>query len=151
MLVSEFSFRWLIRRDLPSILPMLDIEQDNLVALLRLRHVIGIVLCEQATERVVGVAIYELQKSELSVVHFGCDGQYIDTFFPAMTQRMTEKLSQQRRTRLHVNVPEHDVRSQIRLSELGFLGAQVDDLVVMSYYLHKEYDDNDDDHYYGHQ
>lgn len=151
MLVSEFQFRWLIRRDVPSILPMLGINQDNLITLLRHRNIIGVVLVEQCSQRNVGVVIYELHKQELHILHFGCDGQYADIFFSEMFQRMTEKLSDQRRTRLHVNVPEHDLSSQIRLSELGFLGRQIDDMVVMSYYLHKQHDDNDDDHYYGHQ
>lgn len=151
MLVSQFQFRWLIRRDVSSILPMLGIKEHDLVALLRQRNVIGVVLVEERSQRNVGAVIYALQKMEISIVHFGCDDQYADIFFSVMTQRMTDKLSQQRRTKLHINVPEHDLSSQIRLSELGFLGAQVDDLVVMSYYLHKEYDDNDDDHYYGHQ
>lgn len=151
MLVSEFQFRWLIRRDVSSILPMLGVDQDNLIALLRQRNVIGIVFVEEQTQRNVGVVIYELHKQELHILHFGCDSQYADIYFPAMAQRMTEKLSDQRRTRLHVNVPEHDLSSQIRLSERGFLGRQIDDIVVMSYYLHKQHDDNDDDHYYGHQ
>lgn len=151
MVVSEFDFCWLIRRDLPSVLCMLGIAQDDLIALLRCRNVIGVVLKERSTDRSVGVAIYELHKHEITIVHFGCDVQYADVFFAAMVERMTEKLSQQRRTRLHINVQERDISSQIRLSELGFLGSQVDDLVVMSYYLHKQHDDNDDDHYYGHQ
>lgn len=151
MLVSNFQFRWLIRRDVHSILPMIGISEDDLITLLRQRNVIGVVLVEEQTQRNVGVVIYELHKMELNVVHFGCDRQYADIYFPAMVQRMTDKLSEQRRTRLHVNVPEHDLSSQIRLSELGFLGRQVNDLVVMSYYLHKQHDDNEDDHYYGHQ
>jgi DNA-binding LacI/PurR family transcriptional regulator len=151
MLVSEFQFRWLIRRDVSSILPMLGVDQDNLIALLRQRNVIGIVLVEEQTQRNVGVVIYALQKMEISIVHFGCDSQYADIFFPAMVERMTNKLSEQRRTKLHVHVPEHDISSQIRLSEHGFLGSQVDDLVVMSYYLHQQFDYNEDDHYYGHQ
>ena len=150
-LISEFDFRWLIRRDLPSVLSMLNIDGLDLRNLLRCRNVIGIVLTERSTDKNVGVAIYELQKNEINVVHFACDCQYTDVFFTVMVNRLTDKLSKQRRTRLHVNVPEHDISSQIRLSEFGFLGSQVNDLVVMSYHLHKEYDDNDDDHYYGHQ
>lgn len=147
-LVLEFQFHWLIRRHVPSILPMLGIDEGNLITLLRQRNVIGIVLVEEQTQRNVGVVIYALQKKEMSIIHFGCDGQYADIFFAAMAQRMTDKLSEQRRTKLHVNVPEHDISSQVALSELGFLGVQVNDVVVMSYYLHKQHDDNEDDYYY---
>lgn len=151
MRVSDFQFRWLIRRDVDHVLPLLNIQKDNLIALLRQRNCIGIVLENMFTDEIIGTLIYELDKSQINIVFFGYDDKHVDIFFTSMVERMTDKLSQQRRTKLHVNVSEHDICSQIRLSEFGFLGAQVNDVVVMSYYLHKQHDDNDDDYYYGHQ
>jgi hypothetical protein len=143
MKTSTLEFRWLIRRDVKHVLPMINISAGDLVALLRQRNCIGLVLEDQQTMQIVGVVIYMLHKQEIDIVFFGHNHNFTDSFFPAMVERMTDKLSQQRRTRLHVNVPEHDVCSQIRLSEFGFLGSQVDDVVVMSYYLHAqaEFDD----------
>ena len=143
MVETDFAFRWLIRRDVFSVLSMLSIKESDLVAVLSKSNCIGIVLEDQRTLEIVGVVIYELHKQEINIVFFGYDHNFTENFFPAMVERMTDKLSQQRRRRLHVNVPEHDISSQIRLSELGFLGTQSDDMVVMSYYLHAqpEFDD----------
>lgn len=82
MRVSDFQFRWLIRRDVDHVLPLLNIQKDNLIALLRQRNCIGIVLENQHTLEIVGTLIYELHKSEIHIVLFGCDDKHVDVFIP---------------------------------------------------------------------
>ena len=91
MVETDFAFRWLIRRDVFSVLSMLSIKESDLVAVLRKSNCIGIVLEDQRTLEIVGVVIYELHKQEINIVFFGYDHNFTGNFFPAMVQRMTDK------------------------------------------------------------
>lgn len=121
---TKFKVRWLIRRDLPFVL---DIErqseenpwcEDAFLTALRTRNIIGMVV-EDEQETMLGFMIYELQTCQLGVLKMVTLPGRTDALV-AMVDRLKDKLSQQRRNRLKMLVPEYDLAMQMQLKELGF-------------------------------
>lgn len=135
--------RWMIRRDMPEVL---DIEsqsfefpwsEDDFIRCLRQRNCIGMVA--EHEERVVGFMIYELHKSRLHVLNFavaknfrrrGTGGQ--------MITKLIGKLSNQRRTRIMLEVRETNLDAQLFFRNSGFRAVSV---------LRSYYDDTPEDAY----
>ena len=139
----KVQIRWLIRRDMPE---CLDIErssfefpwtEEDFLCCLRQRNCIGMV-CEY-NHRIVGFMIYELHKSKLHVLNFAVDpefnGQAIGT---QMIEKLVDKLSQQRRQEIMLEVREGNLAAQLFFKRMGFKAVLI---------LRSHYDDTDEDAY----
>lgn len=139
----DVQIRWMIRRDMPEVL---DIErqsfefawtEEDFLCCLRQRNCIGMVAERQ--ERIVGFMIYELLKSQLHVLNFavapwsrrmgvGCQ----------MVDKLVNKLSQQRRQEITLEVRETNLPAQLFFKEQGLAASSV---------LRGHYEDTDEDAY----
>ena len=122
--------RWMIRRDMPAVLA---IEQecfefpwyeDDFVRCLRQRNCIGMVA--EASERVVGFMIYELQKHRLHVLNFAVNEQFRRRGVGSqMAKKLITKLSHDRRSRILLEVRETNLSAQLFFRSLGFRAVSV--------------------------
>ena len=135
--------RWLIRRDMNTVL---DIERasfstpwsdEDFLCCLRQRNCIGMVA--EYDHQILGFMIYELHKSRLNILNFAVD--------PAarrhgvgrqMVLRLVDKLSQQRRNEILLEVREKNLDAQLFFKEQGFRAITV---------LRCHYDDTAEDAY----
>ena len=135
--------RWMIRRDMPEVL---DIEQDSFefpwseedfVRCLRQRNCIGMVA--EHDDRVVGYMIYELHKSRLHVLNFSVSRLVRHMHVGSqMIEKLVNKLSNQRRSRITLEVRETNLPAQLFFRAMGFRAVSV---------LREYYDDTPEDAY----
>jgi [ribosomal protein S18]-alanine N-acetyltransferase len=144
--------RWMIRRDMPEVL---DIENqcfeypwsdDDFINCLRQRNCIGMVA--EHDDRVVGFMIYELHKTRIHVLNFVVDKDYQRRGVGSqMIAKLTAKLSQQRRSRIVLEVRETNLSAQLFFRENGFRAVSVlrsyyadtpEDAYLMQYRYHPE-------------
>lgn len=145
----EVQIRWLIRRDMAEVL---EVERENFrhawteedfLCCLRQRNCIGMVA--EHNHRIVGFMIYELHKSKLRILNFavvtsmqrqgvGCQ----------MVRRLIDKLSQQRRKEIVLELRESNLSAQLFYKSQGFRAVCVlrthyedtaEDAYVMQYRL----------------
>ncbi len=139
----KVQIRWLIRRDMPEVLEIERAcfehawtEEDFLVCL-RQRNCIGMV-AEYGNE-ILGFMIYELHKSRLRILNFAvapeAHHQGVGT---QMVRRLIDKLSQQRRKEIILEVRETNMSAQLFFKQLGFRAVRV---------LRGHYDDTVEDAY----
>ena len=139
----KLQIRWLIRRDMAEVL---GIERDSFeftwteedfLCCLRQRNCIGMVAeCDQ---EIVGFMVYEIHKSKLRVLNFATAlASRRQGVGRQMIRRLIDKLSQQRRKEIVV-----DVRETNLLAQLFFQSEQFRAVRVMRNY----YDDTDEDAY----
>ncbi len=141
--------RWMIRRDMPEVL---EIEQqcfdfawteEDFLCCLRQRNCIGMVAEHQ--ERIVGFMIYELLKSQLHVLNFAvapwARRQGVGS---QMSEKLINKLAQQRRHEIRLEVREGNLSAQLFFRNQGFAATNVlrnyyedtaEDAYVMRYLL----------------
>ena len=135
--------RWMIRRDMSAVI---DIEQrsfeypwseEEFIRCLRQRNCIGMVAERESS--VVGFMIYELHKSRLSVLNFAvspeCRRLGVGT---QMVQKLVDKLSQQRRNEILLEVRETNLGAQLFFRQHGFRAVNI---------LRGHYDDTTEDAY----
>lgn len=135
--------RWMIRRDMPEVL---DIEQqsfefawteEDFLCCLRQRNCIGMVAEHQ--ERIVGFMIYELLKSQLHVLNFAvADWARRQAVGTQMIEKLVNKLAQQRRHEIRLEVREGNLPAQLFFRQQGFSATNV---------LRNYYDDTAEDAY----
>ena len=135
--------RWMIRRDMPSVL---DIEagafefpwnEDDFIRCLRQRNCIGMVA--EQNERVVGFMVYELHKKRLHVLNLAVDPSVRrHGVGRAMIDKLAGKLSAGRRTRILLEVRETNLAAQLFFRDLDFRAVAV---------LRDFYDDSTEDAY----
>ena len=120
--------RWLIRRDMPEVL---DIEmsafdycwsEEDFLCCLRQRECIGMVAYDtKGDQKILGFMIYELHKAKLHILNFAVHPDYrrqgVGT---AMVDRLKDKLSQQRRKQIALEVRETNLPAQKFFSTMGF-------------------------------
>lgn len=141
---TQVTIRWMIRRDMAEVL---DIEQrsfefpwseDDFIRCLRQRNCIGMVA--DANDKVVGFMVYELHKSRLHILNFAvspdCRRRGVGV---AMVDRLTAKLSPERRSRIQLEVRETNLDAQLFFREQGFRAIGV---------LHNYYEDTPEDAYF---
>jgi ribosomal-protein-alanine N-acetyltransferase len=139
----DVQIRWMIRRDMPEVL---EIErqsfefawtEEDFLCCLRQRNCIGMVAERQ--ERIAGFMIYELLKSQLHVLNFavstwarrqGVGAQMID--------KLVNKLSQQRRQEISLEVRETNLAAQLFFRKQGLQAQGV---------LRGHYEDTEEDAY----
>lgn len=156
--VEAKQIRWLIRRDVPAVLSMecqtdRPWTDDDWTGHLRQRAVCGMAV-EDQFGRVVGAALYELNKGHLVLIRMlvdeVCRRQGIAT---EMLLRLKDKLFQGRRRELVCCVNERNEPMLLTLRAFGFdvhayertdLGPFCDDLMIeMRYVLDREFSEDD--------
>jgi ribosomal-protein-alanine N-acetyltransferase len=139
----KVQIRWLIRRDMAEVL---DIEracfdqawtEEDYLCCLRQRNCIGMVA--EHNHRIVGVMIYELHKAKLRILNFavGPDAQR-QSVGTQMVRRLIDKLSQQRRKEIILELRETNLSAQLFFRSRGFRAVGV---------LRCHYDDTTEDAY----
>lgn len=144
--VPKVHIRWLIRRDLPSVL-CVDSQcypgewerwsEEDFLAYLRQRNCIGMV-CEDGSS-IVGFMVYELHKYLLRVkkmaVEVTSQRRGIAT---AMIRRLQDKLSTQRRKYIDITVDDDNLPACMFLKSCGFVATPNGDSIEFRYELKKE-------------
>jgi ribosomal-protein-alanine N-acetyltransferase len=139
----KIQIRWLIRRDMHDVLTIerACFEQpwteEDFLSCLRQRNCIGMVA--ESDHRIVGFMIYELHKAKLRVLNFATapDAQR-QGVGKQMIRRLVDKLSQQRRSEIMVEVRETNLDAQFFFRSQSFKAVCV---------LRSHYDDTYEDAY----
>lgn len=126
----KVQIRWLIRRDM---LEVLDIERANFefpwseeefLCCLRQRNCIGMVA--EYNRQVAGFMIYELHKTRIQILNFAVSPSARRMGIGAqMVQRVIDKLSQQRRKEVVLEVRETNLPAQLFFKSQGFRAQNV--------------------------
>jgi ribosomal-protein-alanine N-acetyltransferase len=145
--------RWMIRRDMPEVL---DIEsdsfefpwcEDDFIRCLRQRNCIGMVA--DLDDRVVGFMIYELQKTRLHILNFAVSSEFRHRGVGnRMVEKLIGKLSDQRRSRILLEVRETNLAAQLFFRSQGFRAVNVlrdfyEDTTEDAYLMQYRYRAND--------
>lgn len=139
----DVQIRWLIRRDMPEVLrierqsfefPWTD---EDFLCCLRQRNCIGMVA--EYDHQIVGFMVYELHKARLHILNFAVAAEFrrmgVGT---QMVLRLVDKLSQQRRNEIVMEVRERNLDAQMFFKSQSFRAVSV---------LRSHYDDTDEDAY----
>lgn len=139
----DVQIRWLIRRDMPEVL---RIEQtsfgnpwgdEDFLCCLRQRNCIGMVA--EYDHQILGFMIYELHKSRLHILNFAVAAEYRKRGIGSqMITRLVDKLSQQRRNEIILEVRESNLDAQLFFKKLNFKAVCV---------LRRHFDDTEEDGY----
>jgi ribosomal-protein-alanine N-acetyltransferase len=122
--------RWMIRRDMPSVLAIEEASfefpwsEEDFIRCLRQRNCIGMVA--ERDDQVVGFMIYELHKNRLHLLNFSVDPACRRTSIGrSMVEKLSSKLSQDRRNRITLEVRETNLGAQLFFKQLGFRAISV--------------------------
>jgi len=136
--------RWLIRRDMEEVLTIergsfeFPWTEEEFLCCLRQRNCIGTVA--ELDHKIVGFMIYELHQSMLRILNFAVSPkQRRDGVGHQMVQRLIDKLSQQRRREIVLEVRETNLAAQMFFGACNFRALSV---------LRNHYDDTLEDAYY---
>lgn len=139
----DVQIRWLIRRDMAEVL---RIEQasfgtawsdEDFLCCLRQRNCIGMVA--EHEHRILGFMIYELHKSRLNILNFAVAPEVRrHEIGSQMVLRLVDKLSQQRRSEIILEVRESNLDAQLFFKKQGFKAVCV---------LRRHFDDTEEDAY----
>lgn len=140
---SEYDIRWMIRRDMVSVL---DIEErcfenawtgDSFIRCLRQRTCIGMVA--KLGDKVVGFMIYELHRKAYFVINFAVHPEFQRKGVgKAMVDKLFSKLSESRRSRILLEVREVNLNAQLFFKSQGFIAVGI---------VKDSFDDTDEDAY----
>ena len=135
--------RWLIRRDMPEVLAIEAASfeyawtEEDFLCCLRQRNCIGMVAEHRG--RIVGYMIYELCHKRLRLLNFAVAAEARrQRVGMQLIRRLTEKLSQQRRHEIMLEVRETNLPAQLFFQRMGFKALGV---------LHDRYEDTTEDAY----
>lgn len=135
--------RWLILQDMADVLSIENESfefawtEDDFLYHLRRRYVIGMVA--EHDQEIVGFMIYELHKSRLNILKFAVSaGARRNQVGTQMVQKLIDKLSQQRRHEIMLEVRETSLPAQLFFRAHGFRAVSV---------LRGHYDDTTEDAY----
>lgn len=136
--------RWLIRRDMDEVLAIerssfeFPWTEEEFLCCLRQRNCIGTVA--ELDHEIVGFMIYELHQSMLRILNFAvAPGMRRHGVGQQMVQRLIDKLSQQRRREIVLEVRETNLEAQLFFQDCDFRAVHV---------LRNHYDDTLEDAYY---
>ncbi len=137
------NIRWMIRRDMPAVM---DIEQqsfefpwseEEFIRCLRQRNCIGMVA--EREDQVAGFMIYELHKNRLHLLNFAVAAAMRRSGVgTAMIEKLSSKLTAERRNRIMLEVRETNLDAQIFFRQRGFRAISV---------LRSFYEDSPEDAY----
>ena len=135
--------RWLIRRDMADVLAIEAASfeyawtEEDFLCCLRQRNCIGMVA--ERGGKIVGFMIYELHKAKLRLLNFAvAPAMRRQHVASQMIRRLVDKLSQQRRREIVLEVRETNLPAQKFFQKQGFLALGV---------LRDRYDDTTEDAY----
>ena len=135
--------RWMIRRDLPTVLNIEERcfeypwKEEDFIRCLRQRNCIGMVA--ERGDQVLGFMIYELHKTRLHLLSMAVDPDYSrQGIGRIMVEYLISKLSYQRRNWLVLEVRESNLPAQLFFKSLGFRAVGI---------LNQFYDDCGEDAY----
>jgi ribosomal-protein-alanine N-acetyltransferase len=135
--------RWLIRRDMPDVLAIERASfeyawsEEDFLCCLRQRNCIGMVA--ERDGKIVGFMIYELHKARLRLLNFAVSAEARrQRVGGQMVRRLIDKLSQQRRREIMLEVRETNLAAQLFFKSMGFMALGV---------LRDRYDDTTEDAY----
>lgn len=135
--------RWMIRKDLAEVLDMerrcfeFPWSEEDFIRCLRQRNCIGMVA--EHDEMVVGFMIYELHKTRLHILNFAVHPEWQRLGIGSqMIAKLVGKLSENRRTRIMLEVRDSNITAHRFFSSCGFLAKSV---------LRNFYEDTSDDAY----
>jgi len=143
--ISEMKvqIRWLIRRDMPEVM---EIEQssfqqpwteEDFLGHLRQRNCIGMVA--EYNQQIVGFMIYELHKARLQLLNFATSADLRRLGIGLqMVTKLVDKLSQQRRQEILLEVRESNLAAQLFFKAQDFQAFRV---------MRAHYDDTTEDAY----
>ncbi|MCA9065459.1 MAG: ribosomal protein S18-alanine N-acetyltransferase, partial [Planctomycetaceae bacterium] len=141
---SRTQIRWLIRRDMDEVLSIERSSfqtawtEEEFLCCLRQRNCIGTVA--ELDHKIVGFMIYELHKSMLRILNFAVATDFRrHGIGRQMVQRLVDKLSQQRRREIVLEVRETNLPAQLFFANSGFRAVTV---------LRNHFDDTCEDAYY---
>jgi ribosomal-protein-alanine N-acetyltransferase len=139
----------MIRRDMPEVLRIendsfeFNWSEEDFLACLRQRNCIGMVA--EHENRVVGFMIYELHKTRLHILNFAAAPAFRRLGAGSqMIEKLINKLSQQRRQEIVLEVRETNLAAQLFFHSQGFRAVRVlrshygdsaEDAYVMQYRL----------------
>jgi len=139
----KVQIRWLIRRDMPEVLEIerASFEQpwteEDFLGHLRQRNCIGMVA--EHNQRIVGFMIYELHKARLQLLNFATSVDFRRLGVGLqMVAKLVDKLSQQRRQEILLEVRESNLQAQLFFKAQDFRAVRV---------LRTHYDDTTEDAY----
>ncbi len=139
----KVQIRWMIRRDMNEVLKIeqesFDFEwtEEDFLSCLRQRNCIGMVA--EQDNHVVGFMIYELHKNRLHILNFAVGPAMRRLGVGAqMIEKLINKLSQQRRQEITLEVRETNLAAQLFFHQQGFRAMGV---------LRKHYEDSNEDAY----
>lgn len=150
----KVQIRWLIQNDMPAVLDIEHrsfefewCEKDFLCCLgRRVPACIGMVA--EYNHRIIGFMVYELHKAKLHVLKFAVDPEFRRQKVGAqMVEKLVDKLSQQRRNEIVIEVRETNLGAQLFFKKMKFRAVKVlhnhyddttEDAFVMRYYLYGE-------------
>ena len=139
----KVQIRWLIRRDMPEVLEIerASFEQpwteEDFLGHLRQRNCIGMVA--EHNQRIVGFMIYELHKARLQLLNFAASVDFRRLGVGLqMVDKLVDKLSQQRRQEILLEVRESNLQAQLFFKAQDFRAVRV---------LRTHYDDTTEDAY----
>ncbi len=125
---ATMQVRWMIRRDMPSVLEIEQLAQryphteDEFLKILKNRNSIG--MSAEVGDTVLGFVIYELFPNELRLIDLAVDPccwrRGVGT---AMIAKLKAKLGQQKRQVLSIKVPEQQLNAQRFFSRHGFVAT----------------------------
>lgn len=140
----QAQIRWLIRRDMDEVLAIerssfeFPWTEEEFLCCLRQRNCIGTVA--ELDHQIVGFMIYELHQSMLRILNFAVAPELRrNSIGSQMVQRLVDKLSQQRRREIVLEVRETNLDAQLFFAKGGFRALSV---------LRNHYDDTMEDAYY---
>lgn len=148
----KVQIRWLIRRDMPHVLEIEKASfraawtEEDFLSCLRQRNCIGMVA--EHDHQIVGFMIYELHKSRLRILNFAVAPWMRRRRVGAqMVQRLIDKLSQQRRKEITLEVRETNLAAQLFFQRQNFRALTVlrqhyedtaEDAYLLNFRLHEE-------------
>ncbi len=128
--VISVQVRWMIRRDMPDVLRIekesfeLPWNEEDFLCCLRQRNCIG--MAAEYEGRVIGFMIYELFQSRMHIMSFAVASRYRRCGVGAqMIQKLINKLSQQRRTSITLEIRETNLPGQLFFQKQRFLATSV--------------------------
>jgi len=126
----KVQIRWLIRRDMAEVLAIeqnsfeFSWSEEHFLEYLRQRNCIGMVA--ECNQQIVGFMIYELHKSKLRVLNFAvAPGMRRRSVGTQMIQRLIDKLAQQRREEIELEVRETNLSAQLFFQNHHFKATEV--------------------------
>lgn len=137
----QFHVRWLIRRDMPEVLRIEQDsfadpwEEDDFVRVLKNRNCIGKII--EVQDRVIGYMIYEMHKTRLHVLNFAiAPDMQRKKAGTELANRLIAALSEERRTRVVLEVREGNLGAQCFFRAMGFRAVNV----LRKFYQHTDED-----------